>query len=145
MNVLVSILFHKMSSSYPTLTISWPCQLVDTSCPYPQLSESSYIAGWYYHSTVLPTEVLERWDYPDRKCQLILQKGPTVLSILTCWLLSFTLQLVKSCPTHQQSYSNLLSIFKITLHVYLPISILLKKYYMLTSDTVHREYMIPHC
>jgi hypothetical protein len=37
-NILFSIFLHKTSSSYQTFTISWPCQLIDVSCPTPNLS-----------------------------------------------------------------------------------------------------------
>jgi hypothetical protein len=55
MNVLVSLLLHKTSYSYPILTLICPYQFVDVSCPYPPVWVLLHHDG---PLVLLPTEVL---------------------------------------------------------------------------------------
>jgi hypothetical protein len=75
-NILVSILLHKTSSSYPTFTISCPCHLVDVSSPYPTiwvLARSSYI--WMVLSSCFLWKSWKEEIVQAEKFQLVLQKG----------------------------------------------------------------------
>jgi hypothetical protein len=81
-NVLVS----QMSYSYPTRAISCPRHLVDASCPYLPIWILLCLDGLL---VLLSKEVLEGWDCPGGKWQLVPQKDLYPLSILTVHVESY--------------------------------------------------------
>ncbi len=108
-NVLVSLLLHKRSFSYPTFTIISPRYLINASCPYPRIWALLRPDGLL---VLLPKEVLEGWDCPGGKWQLVIQIDLyTLIHTYTCWVLFYTPRLD---PISNSSVPSLMLEFYLT-------------------------------
>jgi hypothetical protein len=149
-NVLVSLLIIKRLILIQPMK-SVPCHLVNASYPYPSIWVLLCSDGLL---VLLPMEVLERWDCPGGKWQLVLQKDLSSLSIFSFesyptlgWFLFqiVVYYLLHLSPLLQSYFTFIFSSkvilflalgkgkggscpslcpFKTTTHIYFPISIL---------------------